>query len=238
MKNTFDLKKFLIENKLTNNSRILSENTAQDIDIEAVRDLQDNPAVKKLRQQFIANPQLALKAAKFVADYVDGKVDLSGLEVDQIAEGLGSVGSRSERAVQNLSQLKDPVRSDAYWKDLKDLEDTRQANAAAEREENAKMAADWEVKTRATGKDKIKQILVSAGLGILATALVGVMTIGTAGLGLPAAILLPTIIAGSLMGTGVGAAATDGFTRKLDVQENVESPEEELEQIIAVGRGV
>ena len=40
--NNFNLKKFLIENKLTNNSRILSETSVEGIDLNVVIDIKNN----------------------------------------------------------------------------------------------------------------------------------------------------------------------------------------------------
>lgn len=70
----FDLKKFLIENKLTTNSRMLSENSVEGIDLNLVKALQDEPAVQALHTKFKNNPELAKKAAKLVADIVDRKI--------------------------------------------------------------------------------------------------------------------------------------------------------------------
>jgi hypothetical protein len=214
----------------------LKENTAHGFDLDLLKDLQNDPATKKLRQQFVSNPQLALKAAKFVADYVDGKIDLSALDTSQTIKELTSVGSRRDESVQYLSQLKDPVRSDAYWKKIKDNEKSRKAYANAEEKRMDKIAADLKAKSKTTTKDKIKQVLNSAGLGILTTTLIGlIMAFG--GAETLDSILLPSILVGSLMGVGYGALATDGFTRKdVVTNENVQSPEEELEQIIAIGR--
>lgn len=70
----FNLKKFLIENKLTTNSRMLSENSVEGIDLNLVKALQDEPAVQALHTKFKNNPELAKKAAKLVADIIDRKI--------------------------------------------------------------------------------------------------------------------------------------------------------------------
>ena len=176
----FDLKKFLVENKLTTNSKMLNENTGQGLDINLAKDIQSNPVTDKIRQQLERNPQLAAKAAKFVADVVDGKINLS--------EEVATSGPNRGHELTNT-------------------------------------------------QDKVKQVLASAGLGTLTSLIItiagGALAIGATG-GLAIPIVLGSIIGGSLVGVGIGAAATNGFQRKLE--EGDESIENELDQIIAAGR--
>ena len=159
----------------------LKENTTQDLDLDLLKDLQNDPTTKKLRQQFISNPQLALKAAKFVADAVDGKIDLN-----------------EERYTSGPNQ-------------------------------------GHEIPTT---KEKIKGVLTSAGLGTIASF---ILTMSAAAQAIPPTgdlgalpIILASIIGGSLIGTGIGAIATMGFKRKLE--EDDENIEDQLSQIIAIGR--
>ena len=70
----FDLKKFLVENKLTTNSRMLNESSVEGIDLNLIKALQDEPAVQALHTKFKNNPELAKKAAKLVADIIDRKI--------------------------------------------------------------------------------------------------------------------------------------------------------------------
>jgi len=70
----FDLKKFLVENKLTVNSRMLSENSVEGIDLNLIKALQNKPATQALHTKFKNNPELAKKAAKLVADIIDRKI--------------------------------------------------------------------------------------------------------------------------------------------------------------------
>ena len=75
MENTFDLKKFLVENKLTNNSKILSETSIGGINLDTVKALAKEPAMQKIQDQLRDNPELAKKAIKLLGDVLNGKVD-------------------------------------------------------------------------------------------------------------------------------------------------------------------
>ena len=75
MENTFDLKKFLVENKLTNNSKILSETSIGGINLDTVKALAKEPAMQKVQDQLKDNPELAKKAIKLLGDVLNGKVD-------------------------------------------------------------------------------------------------------------------------------------------------------------------
>jgi hypothetical protein len=75
MENTFDLKKFLVENKLTSNSRILNESSIGGINLDTVKALAKEPAMQKVQDQLKANPELAKKAIKLLGDVLSGKVD-------------------------------------------------------------------------------------------------------------------------------------------------------------------
>ena len=75
MENTFDLKKFLVENKLTNNSKILSETSIGGINLDTVKALAKEPAMQKMQDQLRDNPELAKKAIKLLGDVLNGKVD-------------------------------------------------------------------------------------------------------------------------------------------------------------------
>jgi hypothetical protein len=181
----FNPGQWLVENKLTTSSKLLKENTVKGIDLDIVKQALNDPSTQKLAQQFKSNPELAKKAAKFVADAVDGKIKLDGTKLTEIS-------------------------TEDYLKSF-DSEKT-------------------------TIKGKIKQILNSAGIGIAFGTVMGFM-LAAPSLNSPQETLqwvLCSIGASLIMGLGIGAAATDGFQRKLE--EGDENLADKIEQIIAMGK--
>jgi hypothetical protein len=220
MENTFDLKKFLVENKLTSNSKLLAEGKVEGIDLNLVQDLQSRPEVKKLQDQFRRNPELAKKAAKLVADIVDGKISSNLAEVsdEDLAREYGIDPSNKEMLDYiKRGETRMGVGSHAGFE--------KQTQPTPEKIEQVKPSA-------------LKQILSSAGLGSLAgLAVAPLLMAGTVGLGAAAApFLLAAVLAGGLAGIGFGAAATDGFTRKSVVEEGSTDLAGEIQAIIDAGR--
>jgi hypothetical protein len=87
MENTFDLKKFLVENKLTNNSRILEE-TGKDSKITPsdIEKLAQNPKIQALANKIVTNHR---KTAEKVLDFVQSKL---GINIDTaVNESLESL---------------------------------------------------------------------------------------------------------------------------------------------------
>ena len=93
MENTFDLKKFLVENKLTNNSRILSEveqsveiannlkkikSTAAAVIVNAKRALEDEETYAGIDRDGIKNPQAVEQQVEVVEDVLEKIEDYAG----------------------------------------------------------------------------------------------------------------------------------------------------------------
>ena len=93
MENTFDLKKFLVENKLTNNSRILSEveqsveiannlkkikSTAEAVLVNAKRALEEEEKYVGLEREGLKNPQAVEQQIKVVEDVLEKIEDYAG----------------------------------------------------------------------------------------------------------------------------------------------------------------
>jgi hypothetical protein len=180
----FNPGQWLVENKLTTNSKLLKENKIEGIDLDIVKQVQDDPITQKLAQQFKNNSELAKKAAKFVADVVDGKINLNENTLTEKTDEFGNT-----------------------------------------------------IPEKTTTKGKIKQVLNSAGLGAIAGTIlsgaVGGLAMGSSG-GDVLQTVLGGIIGGIIAGLGIGAAATDGFQRKLE--EGDENLADKIKQIIAMGR--
>ena len=82
-------------------------------------------------------------------------------------------------------------------------------------------------KNKLTLKDKVKSILTSAGLGTLLMSAMQIIGGGSMGAAFATSstnldnpdVWIASLIAGVLVGTAMGAAATDGYTRKSVVAE-------------------
>jgi len=89
MKNTFDLKKFLVENKLTSNSKILAEEN-QEISpeaaaagaVQAARKLENDPAITKAADAIAKDPK-ALEQLKSV-------LAKAGINTTELSENVDS----------------------------------------------------------------------------------------------------------------------------------------------------
>ena len=87
MENTFDLKKFLVENKLTNNSRILEEtDKGNKITPSDIEKLAQDPKIQALANKLVTNHR---KTAEKVLDFVQSKL---GISIDTVVnESLESL---------------------------------------------------------------------------------------------------------------------------------------------------
>jgi len=87
MENTFDLKKFLVENRLTNNSRILEEtDKVNKITPSDIQKLAQDPKIQALANKLVTNHR---KTAEKVLDFVQSKL---GISVDTVVnESLESL---------------------------------------------------------------------------------------------------------------------------------------------------
>ena len=75
MEDTFDLKKFLVENKLTNNSRILEEtDKGSTITPSDIQKLAQDPKIQALANKIVTNHH---KTAEKVLDFVQSKLGIS-----------------------------------------------------------------------------------------------------------------------------------------------------------------
>lgn len=96
MKNSFNLKKFLVENKLTTNSRLIKEEMSlEDIKTMAIRLLGDESTPVQLTHGYdrYSTKQLNTTLAKAL-DFIEQQADLSALEAGDVyaepfAEGTG-----------------------------------------------------------------------------------------------------------------------------------------------------
>lgn len=234
MENTFDLKKFLVENKLTNNSRVLSENKVEGIDLALVRDLQNKPEVQKLQDKLANNPELAKQAAKVLANIVDGKF--------KAPESINEALSPEEiKTAEEYGVVRSKYETDKAYEDMVRFANEKHGQYAGTRsaDPNAEYFAHLNNPSGRKEKDKtIVQILRSAGAGITLTTLMAPLimagTIGAGAAALP--IVAAAVIVGALAGIGAGAAATDGFTRNSVIAEEDTDLAGQVQAIINAGR--
>lgn len=87
MENIFDLKKFLVENRLTNNSRILEEtDKSSKITPSDIQKLAQDPKIKALANKLVTNHR---KTAEKVLNFVQSKL---GINIDTtVSESLESL---------------------------------------------------------------------------------------------------------------------------------------------------
>jgi len=87
MENTFDLRKFLVENRLTNNSRILEEtDKSSKITSSDIQKLAQDPKIQALANKLVTNHR---KTAEKVLNFVQSKL---GINVDTtVSESLESL---------------------------------------------------------------------------------------------------------------------------------------------------
>ena len=87
MENTFDLKKFLVENRLTNNSRILEETyKSSKIAPSDIQKLAQDPKIQALANKLVTNHR---KTAEKVLNFVQSKLGISvGTVVNESLESL------------------------------------------------------------------------------------------------------------------------------------------------------
>ena len=228
--NNFNLKKFLIENKLTNNSRILSETSVEGIDLNVVKDLQKEPAVQKLHKQFTNNPELAREAAKVLANIVDGSLSESINEIH-----IAPQDYRFSPEEIEFAKEKGVVRS-KYSSDQSYASMVLWVN---DKYNPAMTTGIYDNSPKPVKKDStITQVLRSAGAGAALVAAMAPLTIaGTIGFAAAGAgtAFVGAILLGALLGIGAGAIATDGFTRNSVVEESTDLAGE-AQAIIDAGR--
>jgi hypothetical protein len=234
MENTFDLKKFLVENKLTNNSKLLSENKVEGIDLALVRSLINKPEVQKLQDTLANNPQLAKQAAKVAANIVDGDF--------KAPENISEAFSPEEiKTAEELGVVRSKYDSDKAYEDMVRFANEKQGQYSGGKSSgpNAEYSAYHDNPSGRKEKDKtIVQILRSAGAGAALTTLIAPLimagTIGAGAAALP--IVAAAVIVGALAGIGAGAAATDGFTRNSVIAEEDTDLAGQVQAIIDAGR--
>jgi hypothetical protein len=230
MENTFNLKKFLVENKLTSNSRVLSESKVEGIDLNLVKDLQNDPTVQKLHKEFTKDPALAREAAKVVANIVDGSVSESVNEMYNVPQHYRLSPEEIEFANEK-GVIRSKYSSDQVYKDMVVWVNDKY-NPAMTTEPSDK-------NPKPEKKDStLKQVLRSAGAGsALTLAMTPLLIAGTVGFGAAAGpAFLAAALVGALLGIGAGAAATDGFTRNSVVEEEGADLAGEVQAIINAGR--
>ena len=75
MENTFDLKKFLVENKLTTNSRLLEEtDKGSKVTPSDIQKLSQDPKIEALANKLVTNYP---KTAEKVLDFVQNKLGIN-----------------------------------------------------------------------------------------------------------------------------------------------------------------
>lgn len=233
--NNFNLKKFLIENKLTNNSRILSETSVEGIDLNVVKDLQKEPAVQKLHKQFTNNPELAREAAKVLANIVDGSIseninETFTPEEIKFAEEYGFSPEEIEFA-NKKGVVRSKFSSDQGYAD--------QIFWVNDKYNPAMTTGPYDKSPKPVKKDStLTQVLRSAGAGAALIAAMAPLTIaGTTGFAAAGAgtAFVGAILLGALLGIGAGAVTTNGFTTNSVVEESTDLAGE-AQAIIDAGR--
>ena len=233
MENTFDLKKFLVENKLTNNSRILSESSVEGIDLNLVKDLQKDPAVQKLHKDFMNNPELAREAAKVLANIVDGSLSESINELHKAPQDY-RFSPEEIKFAEKMGVVRSKYRDDQVYADM--------VYYANDTYNPAMTTGIYEKPTAEPAKKEsfVKRILRSAGAGVALVGALAPFTYGTGALvgfsaaAAPAA--LTAILVGALLGIGIDALATDGFKDHVKEVEEVTNLAGEVQAIIDAGR--
>ena len=231
MENTFDLKKFLVENKLTNNSRILSESSVEGIDLNLVKALQNEPAMQTLQTQLKNNPELAKKAAKLVAGIVDGTVSESINELHRAPQDYRfspeEIQFAKEKGVVRSKYSSDQAYADMiFW--VNDTYNPAMTTGIYEKPKPQKEDPNW--------LKKFKNTLGFFGMGSLVGVGISLARIASEGGGpysgivadIPPIQLLATILISGLVVAGLGHGA--------DIDENVGDLAGEVQAIIDAGR--
>lgn len=198
----------------------IKENKIGNIDLDLIKKLQNSPEIKKIAQKLKSDKNLLNKAIKFAADTSSNKLN-EDEEIDNLLlqqQALNILPNSPEYiSFKSGETYLAGKKLDSYSSDeLKQLIDTYQNK----------------FKNSNEPPSKLKQILTSAGLGALTGLLQGTFIVGPNDSPL---VYISSAIVGALMGIGVGAAATDGFNKKLE--ENDESNiEKQILKIIDLGK--
>lgn len=198
----------------------ITENKIGNLDLNLIKQLQNSPEIKQIAQKLKSDKNLLKQAIKFTANASSNKLNenekLENLSLQKQALDILPKSSEYISFKSDGTYLSGKKLSSYSSDELKQLIDTYQNKKSKNNNESP---------------SKLKQILISAGLGALTGLLQGTFTAGTSQSPL---VYISSAIAGALIGIGIGAAATDGFNKKLE--ENDESNiENQILKIIDMG---
>ena len=208
----------------------IQENKIGNIDLNAVKQLQNSPGAKKIAQTLKSDKNLLNKALKFVA------ATASVNEINEETEDMSATKLRID-ALELLGDEMNFKNGEAYlnnkkFDDYSPEELKKLVDDAKQGKEQGKK--DFEVKNKMTIKDKVSSILSNAGLGTL---IGGVMIAfaSPSAAALTAAVLAASLITAALAAVGLGALGTDGYKRKMFEEEELDIKDQVL-KIIDLGK--
>ena len=208
---------------LSKHRKQLKEEKIGNIDLNLVKSFKNKPEVKKLSQKLQTDKDLLNKALKFVADASSNKIN-----EDEKYDNL-LLQKQFTDLVMNEPELS-AKSGDFFWKgkNIKSFTpDELKKLISNYKEEKNNKYKEIQDKNKLTLKDKVKSILTSAGLGTLLMSAMQIIGGGSMGAAFATSstnldnpdVWIASLIAGVLVGTAMGAAATDGYTRKSVVAE-------------------
>jgi hypothetical protein len=221
---------------LSKHRKQLKEDKIGNIDLNLVKSFKNEPEVKKLSQKLQTNKDLLNKALKFVADASSNEIN-----EDEKYDNL-LLQKQFTDLVMNEPELS-AKSGGFFWKgkNVKSFtSDELKKLISNYKEEKNNKYKEIQDKNKLTPKDKIKSILTSAGLGILLTSAMQIMSAGSMGSLDNPDTWIASLIAGALSGIAMGAAATDGYTRKSAIVSEVDDLDikDQVLNIIKLGKQV
>jgi hypothetical protein len=219
----------------------INENNVGSVDVSLVKDLMNDPNVKKITAKLKADPEALKKTIKFVSTYANKEVPLN--ENDKITNLM-----MQKLAVDEIPWKEFVKKGDILYLGDKPLESytteelaslikasraDKEAQTAAEKAREEKAREEAKKQLQMNKKDKLYSI--ASWLGF--PALLGSMMAGFVDSAAPGGVVLVSALTAALLGLGVGALATKGFKEKVLHEEDM-SIEDQIQKIIDLGKSM
>jgi hypothetical protein len=193
----------------------INENIVEGIDVSLVKDLMNDPNIKKITAKLKADPEALKKTIKFVSTYANKEVPLN--ESDKLDHLM-----MQKQAVDKIPWKQFVKKGDVLYLGGKPLESytieelaslikasqaDQEAQTAAEKAKEEKQKEDAKKNLQMNKKDKLYSI--ASWLGF--PALLGSMMAGFVDSTVSGGVMLVGALTAALLGLGVGALTTKGF---------------------------